>query len=116
LLGTDRLVPFPWYASVKLNYKIAVTVERFERDDAGSTQLAAAWLIRDGLTDKLLISRHSNINQGAGAQGKVAGSSMDATAAALSADLSSLSKQIADAVLELKSTHPIARAIDSPAN
>jgi uncharacterized lipoprotein YmbA len=113
LLGTDRVVPFPWYASVKLNYKIELTVERFERDGAGGTQLSATWLIRDGLSDKMLVSRQSNFSESAGAAGSsmnntvastgTAGASMDGAAAALSVDLSDLSKQIAAAITQLNS-------------
>ena len=112
LLGTGRVIPFPWYASVKLNYKIEVTVERFERDSSGGTQLAASWLIRDGVSDKLLASRQSNFNQSAVAPIDSSGSSMDRTAAALSVDLSGLSHQIAATIIELDTARPN-RATDS---
>jgi uncharacterized lipoprotein YmbA len=110
LLGTDRIVPFPWYASAenKLNYRIEITVERFERDGSGGTQLVANWIIRGGHSDRPLVSRLSNFSESAAtASGAAAsGTSMDAAAAALSADLSDLSKQIADAVTALNSVHP----------
>ncbi len=112
LLGTDQVVPFPWYSSAKFNYRIEVTVERFERDGSGGTQLAANWVIRDGHSDRPLLSRQSNFSESAGAQPAAAGSSsanasgtsMDAAAAALSTDLSDLSKQIAAAITTLNST------------
>jgi uncharacterized protein len=112
LLGTDRVMPFPWDASAKLDYRIAVTVQRFERDGAGGTQLVADWLIRGGTDEKTLLSRQSTFSENAGtetgtaAQTGVTGSSMDYAAAALSADLSDLSKQIADAVTALNSVRP----------
>jgi uncharacterized lipoprotein YmbA len=105
LLGTDQVVPFPWYSSTKLTYKIEVTVERFERDGSG-TQLVATWLIRDGQSDQPLLSRQSNFSESAGAQIGTARASMDAVAAALSSDLSELSKQIAAAITELNSARP----------
>lgn len=107
LLGTDRIVPFPWYAEAQkqLDYRIEVTVERFERDGDGATQLVADWVIRSGNSDRPLVSRQSNFSESAGAQPGVA-ASMDAAAAALSADLSDLSKQIADAVTALNSARP----------
>jgi uncharacterized protein len=105
LLGTEQVVPFPWYASAKLDYKVEVTVERFERDGSGGTQLVATWLIRDGQSDKQLLSRQSNFSESAGAQIGTAGISTDNAARALSSDLSELSKQIAAAITELNSTH-----------
>jgi uncharacterized lipoprotein YmbA len=111
LLGTDQVVPFPWYASAKLDYKIEVTVERFERDGSGGTQLLATWLIRDGQSDQPLLSRQSNLSASDGAQSGSAGSSTDSAAGALSNDLSDLSKQIGDAVTELNSRRRT-RAID----
>jgi uncharacterized lipoprotein YmbA len=103
LLDTDQVVPYPWDASAGLDYRIEVTVERFERDGSGGTQLVASWLIRDGHSDQPLLSRRSNLSASAGAQISPARSSMDDEAAALSSDLSDLSKQIADAVTELYS-------------
>lgn len=93
LLGTDQVVQFPWDASAALNYKIELTVERFERDGSAGTQLAANWVIRDGHSGKLMLARQSNFAESAGG-------GMEGAAAALSADLSDLSKQLADAVIE----------------
>jgi len=120
LLGTGQVIQFPWYPSVTLNYKIELTVERFERDGSGGTQLVATWLILDGHTDQVLLSRQSNFSASAtqtgtadssrtGAQAGPAGSdgagtSMDSAAAALSTDLSDLSQQIASAITDLNST------------
>jgi uncharacterized protein len=124
LLGTDQVIQFPWYPSVKLDYKVEVTVERFERDGSGGTQLVATWLIRDGHNDRVVVSRQSNfgaIATSSGGPGTTAptdtagnsteragasGTSMDSAAAALSSDLGDLSKQIADALTDLSSYHP----------
>jgi uncharacterized protein len=109
LLGTDQVVPFPWYASVKLDYRIEVTVMRFERDGSGGTTLAANWLIRGGHGDQPLVSRQSNFHVSEGLLTSAAerttttDNSIDDAAAALSADLSDLSKQIAAAVTALNS-------------
>lgn len=101
LLGTDQVVPFPWYASTRLDYKIELTVDRFERDGSSGTLLAAHWIVRDGRTDRLLIARQSNLAHSVGAQTGAGGGEMERAAAALSADLGDLSKQIADAITEL---------------
>jgi uncharacterized protein len=124
LLGTDQVIQFPWYPSIKLDYKVEVTVERFERDGSGRTQLVATWLIREGHTDRVLVSRQSNFGATtsfSGGPGTTAptdtagkstesagtsGTSMDSAAAALSIDLGDLSKQIADALTALSSYHP----------
>jgi uncharacterized protein len=106
LLGTDQVLPFPWDASARLDYTIELTVERFERDGSGGTQLVATWLIRDGKSDHPLLSRQSNLSVSAGAQIGGAGNSMDGAAGALSTDLGDLSKQIADALAELHSARP----------
>jgi len=98
LLGTDQVVPFPWDLSVALDYKIEVTVEHFERDASGGTQLAASWIIRDGHDDRLLLSRQANFAESASG-------GIEGAAAALSADLSDLSKQLADAIIELNRSH-----------
>ena len=99
LLGTDQIMAFPWDPSAALDYKIEVTVEHFERDATGGTQLAASWVIRDGHDGRLLISRQANFAESAGG-------GMEGAAAALSADLSDLGKQLADAVIELRQQHP----------
>jgi uncharacterized protein len=104
LLGTDQVIPFPWDASAKLNYRIEVTVERFEYDASGGTDLAASWLIRRGDSDQPLLSRQSKFN--ARVQAGAGGISVDDAAAALSRDLTDLSKQIADAITSLDSSRP----------
>ena len=91
-----------------------MTVERFERDGSGGTQLVAIWIIRDGSSDRTLLARQSNFSVSAATQSDTAGasataagssnSSIDSGAAALSIDLGDLSKQIADAIIELNSS------------
>jgi uncharacterized protein len=104
LLGTDQVMPFPWDPSVALDYKIEVTVEHFERDASGGTQLAAGWIIRDGHDNRLLLSGKANFAESASG-------GMEGAATALSADLSDLSKQLADAVIELNRSHQPRAAI-----
>jgi len=103
LLGTDQVMPFPWDPSVGLDYKVEVTVEHFERDASGGTQLAASWIIRDGHDGRLLMSRQANFAESASG-------GIEGAATALSADLSDLSRQLADAVIDLNRSHPHPRA------
>jgi uncharacterized lipoprotein YmbA len=98
LLGNDQVMPFPWDPSVTLDYKIEVTVEHFERDASGGTQLAASWIIRGGRDNRVLRSGQANFAE-------TASGGMESAATALSADLNDLSKQIADAIIELNRSH-----------
>jgi uncharacterized lipoprotein YmbA len=94
LIGTDQVLPFPWDLSTKVDYKIEVNVERFERDSSGGAQLIANWIIRDGHSDRVLLTRPADFTESAG-------SGMENSAASLSADLNDLSKQLATAVVDL---------------
>ena len=94
LIGTDQVLPFPWDLSTKVDYKIEVNVERFERDSSGGAQLIANWIIRDGHSDQVLLTRPADFTESAG-------SGMENSAASLSADLNDLSKQLATAVVDL---------------
>jgi uncharacterized lipoprotein YmbA len=98
LVGNDQVMPFPWDPSAALDYKIEVTVEHFERDASGGTQLAASWIIRDGPDNRVLLSGKANFAESASG-------GMEGAAAALSADLNDLSKQIADAIRESNRSH-----------
>jgi uncharacterized lipoprotein YmbA len=94
LIGTDQVLPFPWDLSTNVDYKIEVNVQRFERDSSGGAQLTASWIIRDGRSDRVLLTRPADFIESAG-------SGMESSAASLSADLNDLSKQLADAVIDL---------------
>ena len=94
LIGTDQVLPFPWDLSTKVDYKIEVNVERFERDSSGGAQLIANWIIRDGHSDRVLLTRPADFTESAG-------SGMESSAASLSADLNDLSKQLATAIIDL---------------
>ncbi len=94
LIGTDQVLPFPWDLSTQVDYKIEVNVQRFERDSSGGAQLTANWIIRDGRSDRVLLTRPADFTESAG-------SGMENSAASLSADLNDLSKQIATAVIDL---------------
>jgi len=66
--------------------------------------LAAGWIIRDGHDNRLLLSGKTNFAESASG-------GMEGAATALSGDLSDLSKQLADAVIELNRSHQPRAAI-----
>lgn len=94
-LANAQIVPFPWYGTARLDYKVEVNVDRFERDESGNAQLIAHWTIRDGGTNKLLVARDSRISESA-----KSAATADSVAA-MSAGLEDLSVQIASEVRKL---------------
>ena len=93
LLGTQRIVTYPWYKSSRVDYQVECDVVRFETNSSGGSQLHSQWSIRDG-TGKLLIARESDITD-------TEASSDKSPSASLSRDLGNLSQQIATQLREL---------------
>ena len=94
-LPNSHIVNFPWYPTIRVRYQIEVEFERFERAGADSTELAARWTIRDGQSRQILMTRDARFAASA------TNGSMEAAAAALSADLGDLADQIATAIAQL---------------
>lgn len=90
-----QVVQFPWYATTRLDYKVEVNVDRFERDASGNTHLIARWTIRDGATDQLLAQRDSSFSESAKT------SAMGDSVAAMSNDIEDLSVRIASEMQKL---------------
>jgi uncharacterized protein len=95
LLNTQRIEKYPWPLRNKIDYQIEVEVQRFETTSDGQTQLIASWIIRDGRSDKILYASETTA-------GAPAGPDETSASAALSSDLSTLSKEIASRVTDLK--------------
>ena len=93
LLGTQRMVTYPWYKSSRVDYQVECNVIHFETDSNGGSQLHAQWSIRDA-AGKLLIARESDIASTEAPDDK-------SPSASLSHDLGKLSQQIATQVKEL---------------
>lgn len=94
-LGNAQIVQFPWYSTTRLDYKVELSVDRFEPDASGNAQLIARWTIRDGATNKPLAERDASFSESA---------KSPATAdsvGALSSDVEDLSVQIASEVRRL---------------
>jgi uncharacterized protein len=89
LMGSYRVLAYPWPNNAKFDYQIAVEVLRFEKSTSGDCQLTARWAIKDGHTQSDLIVRESRFTHSASA------SDTAAAVAALSATLGDLSEEIA---------------------
>lgn len=94
LLGTEDIVQYPWSHKAGVNYQVLVTVQRFETNSDGQSQLRAQWIIRDGATGKSLYASQTNATT-------PAGPATTPSAAALSADLGDLSQAIATEINQL---------------
>jgi uncharacterized protein len=94
LLDTQRIEKYPWSLRTKVDYQIEINVQRFETTSDGQTQLVASWIIRDGRSGKILYASQTTAGGPAGPDGVSA-------SAALSGDLATLSKEIAERITEL---------------
>jgi uncharacterized protein len=94
LLGTQRVMLFPWYATSRPEFQVAVQVERFDTTSDGRSELTARWVIRDGRSGKDLFATKSNVT-GIVSKGDTGG------AEALSRDLGAFSREIAARIAEL---------------
>lgn len=94
LLNTQRIEKYPWPVRTHIDYQIEVNVQRFETTSDGQSQLTARWVIKDGTGVDLYASETSASTQvGPGETG---------ASAALSSDLATLSREVADRVTELR--------------
>jgi uncharacterized lipoprotein YmbA len=98
LLQTERIEKYPWSRHTAVDYQIVIYVERFETTAAGQAQLNARWIIKDPATDKDLYASETiataPVTAGDGS-----------AAIALSADLGTLSRNIASRIRTLSEQH-----------
>jgi uncharacterized protein len=99
MLGTDRIVRYPWLLSARPDYAVAIDVLRFERTANGDGDLAAHLTISDR-EGRVLGGHDVHVLE------RAQGSSMDGSVAALSTALVRLSRDIADTTLRLEDVSP----------
>ncbi|HVA68364.1 MAG TPA: PqiC family protein [Candidatus Binataceae bacterium] len=94
LLNTQRIEKYPWPRNAAIDFQIAVDVQNFETTTDGQSQLSAQWIIKDGPTGKDLYASQTLASTpvAAGDAGE---------SAALSADLATLSTDIASRITAL---------------
>jgi uncharacterized lipoprotein YmbA len=89
LLGTERIVMYPWALASPPDLSVSVDVLRFERTTKGTVELAARWSVARGPDRAPMWIREASVTK------PVRGSDTRAAVAALSAALYDLSWQIA---------------------
>jgi uncharacterized lipoprotein YmbA len=92
LLGTDRIIAFPWPANRKPKYQIEIEVLSFEANSARDAGLAARWVVIDGGSGKPLRFQESRLTRPAKEK------TTDAMVAALSETVEALSREMADTI------------------
>ncbi|MDX2169711.1 MAG: PqiC family protein [Deltaproteobacteria bacterium] len=90
LLGTDKVVKFPWYRNAAIDYSVTIDVSRFERQGPNEVGLLARWTVRDGESGSPLASDLVDLRHPA--------STPEEAAAAMSELVEQLAVQIAAAV------------------
>jgi uncharacterized protein len=93
LLGSDRIIAYPWPFDLKPHYRVEIQVIRFESDSAGEAQLSARWAVIDE-TGK----QAPNLNESRLAR-QAKEKSTDGSVAALSETVADLSREIAKTVI-----------------
>jgi uncharacterized lipoprotein YmbA len=103
MLGTQKIVSYPWYADTHVDYQVAVWVSRFETSEDGRSQLSAVWTINGRNGDELA---SGETNAGVPVQ-----SGDEGPSAALSQDLAEMSRQIAERIAQLAPTQKSGAAL-----
>jgi uncharacterized lipoprotein YmbA len=94
LLGTDRIVMFPWSSAIEVDYQIRIELLNFEAAKGGEAQLAARYAILGGGRREPLVVREATFSRPAAAD-------TAAEVTGLSATLGDLSRDIAAALRQL---------------
>lgn len=95
LADTDGVFQFPWRRPITVEYQIAIDVQQFDTDAQGNSVLTARWDLIRGDGRELIHSQTSSFKN------KVAGPGMEPVVAAMSANLTELSREIATGVAAL---------------
>lgn len=102
LLGTQRIVAFPWFRTAELDASVEVAVTHFEATSSNEAWLQARWTIRDPRDGRALGSGESDVHEpiARSAVSALPGAppDVDAGVAALSRALGRLSEEIAAGV------------------
>ena len=92
LLGSDRVVTYPWYSSVELDYTVSVNVLQFEREPSGAATLKVRWEINDVSTAQGAGVQETSLTEQAESPATAA------SVAALSRGVEAVSRAIVEAI------------------
>jgi len=92
LLGSERIVRYPWPNSRRITHQVEVEIFRFEPTADGEAQLSARWALNDIAAKQAFAAKTSYFKRPAKKD------SRDAAVEAMSELLADLSREIADAV------------------
>ena len=95
LLGTNRVIVYPWQDRFDPTYRIALDVEQFEGRPGESVQLDVTWTVTGCEAKETLLVKKSKIRE------EVAAEDYEALVAAKSRALAALSREIADKIRRL---------------
>ena len=95
LLGSDRIITYPWPLDKRPHYRVQIDVFRFEVNAAGEAELSARWAVIDEAGKKTPNLNESRLSRPAKDK------STDAHVAALSETVADLSREIAKTVIAL---------------
>ncbi len=97
-LDGAQVTVFPWFGGdLQFNYRVQVTVDRFETDEHGIAHLTARWSVLDGHSSMIRYASSSDIRESS-TMGDQA-----SAAAALSRAATEFANQIAQAIINLNS-------------
>jgi uncharacterized lipoprotein YmbA len=89
LLGTRRIVAFPWDPKAPPDLAVTLEIVQFERTSNGTADVKARWSIEQGSNRAPLLMKESSFSK------PIVGTDSRAAVAALSAALNNLTQQIA---------------------
>ena len=95
LLGSDRIISYPWPLDLKPQYRVEIQVLRFESNSAGEGQLSARWAVIDETRKEAVNLKESRLTRPAKEK------STDGSVAALSEIVADLSREIATTVMTI---------------
>ena len=92
LLGSERIVRYPWPNNRRITHQVEVEIFRFEPTAEGEAHLSARWAINDAAARQALSAKASVFKR------PLKGQSREAAVDAMSELLADLSREIADAI------------------
>ena len=96
MLGAQNIEDYPWSRKLDINYQIVVSVQRFETNADGQSQLTARWRIRDGATGKELYASQTTASSPGGGDATGGAAGLSQNVATLSRDIVSQINQLSE--------------------